>query len=86
MGLKQFLGMKGSKGIQCEKNSDNSQTCTRFEIQGNQRISTGSSLTFSVDPQTCSAGVSGDVTSILDEEMNKKINGSRLSTRTCVKT
>jgi hypothetical protein len=67
MGFKDLMGKK--KGVQCERNSDGSQTCTRFAVDGDQKIATGSSLTFSVDPQTCKAVVSGDVSSILDEEM-----------------
>ena len=62
-----FLGKK--KGIQCEKNSDGSQTCTRFEVNGSQKIATGSTITLSVDPSTCKAVISGDVSSILDDEM-----------------
>lgn len=68
MSVKDFV-MGSKKGVQCEKNpNDGSLTCTRFEIKGNQKIATGSSLTFSIDPSTCQAVVSGDVNSILDDE------------------
>ena len=69
MGIKDFFGGKQG-GWQCEKNPDGvSRTCTRFEVVDGQRVATGTVVTLTPDPTTCDVAIGGDVSSMMDKDL-----------------
>lgn len=68
MGIKDFFGAGEQKGIQCERGENGEQHCTRFMVKDGQRISSGSTVTFVLDPETCQVVMGGNVNSIMDDE------------------
>lgn len=84
MGFMNKMFGSGKKGVQCVKNPDGSDTCMRFEVDGNgNKIATGSEINISVDPSTCKAVIGGDVNSLLDDEVEDFDNMARAKEKAC---
>lgn len=57
------------KGWQCNKNPDGSDTCIRFKAEDGGRVGNGTQVTIGIDEKTCSPILTGDVNSIMDDDL-----------------
>lgn len=59
--------LKKKQGWECHENQDGTKTCSRFDIDKNEKVGTGTDVTIGMDPKTCEPFLTGDV-SILDDD------------------
>ena len=72
-------------GWNCRDNQDGTTTCIRFEADDkNQKVSTGTEITITINPHTCQPYFSGDV-SILDSDEKKIDSIVKKKTMSCRK-
>ncbi len=67
-----FLGNKKG-GIRCEPSPDGSLKCRTFEVEGNEKVTSGTDVSFNVDPNTCEVNYTGsmDLVDGDEERLNK---------------
>lgn len=77
---------KRRKGLKCEQNQDGSVTCTRLETDKNGEglVSRGTTFTIGADAKNgCKPFIVGDVSQIMDDDMDAVDRAGKLVSQQC---